>query len=253
MVRRLVGAILVFLTVLTPWGQGFAGEPIRTFKHSMVVASVAFSPDGRRVLTGSFDKTARLWDTESGRSIRTFKGHSDFVISVAFSPDGRRVLTGSTDLTARLWDARTVAEIYRLIARRENIAAYLWFTENLPNATESRKALAGIHRLAFEEAEDIDTLEAYNDFVIAYPFAEQAEEANRLAYELEEDKYSGWFSNVEKQARALLIQSKRLERKMKDLDSDDMRTGYLLVIDRMSELLQNKYPAEEATLRYLES
>ena len=72
---------------------------------------MAFSPDGARVLTGSFDKTARLWDAATGKEIRAFKGHESWVLSVAFSPDGARVLTGSADHTARLWDAATGKQI----------------------------------------------------------------------------------------------------------------------------------------------
>src|SRR5207247_1162739 len=72
--------------------------------HSRGVDSVALSPDGRSVLTGSDDDTARLWDMATGREIRRFEGHSGLVYSVAFSPDGRSVLTGSEDKTARLWD-----------------------------------------------------------------------------------------------------------------------------------------------------
>ena len=85
-----------------------SGNCIRTFKgHTKHVMSVTFSPDGTRVLTGSFDNTAKLWDAATGTCIQTFTGHSDWIWSVAFSPDGKRVLTGSKDKTAKLWDAVT--------------------------------------------------------------------------------------------------------------------------------------------------
>jgi WD40 repeat protein len=57
-------------------------------------------------LSGSWDKTARLWEISSAAEVRRFVGHSKFVMSVAFSPDGRYALTGSLDRTARLWDVR---------------------------------------------------------------------------------------------------------------------------------------------------
>jgi WD40 repeat protein len=79
--------------------------------HVNTVESVAFSPRGRQVLTGSDDHTAKLWDTETGQELRTFRGHSKKVTSVSFSPDGRQVLTGSEDGTAKLWDAQTGAEV----------------------------------------------------------------------------------------------------------------------------------------------
>src|SRR4029077_11861096 len=75
------------------------------------INSVAFSPDGLHVLTGSSDETARLWSAATGQEIGVFTGHEGSIYSVAFSPDGLHVLTGSTDKTARLWDVATRREL----------------------------------------------------------------------------------------------------------------------------------------------
>jgi uncharacterized coiled-coil protein SlyX len=78
-----------------------------TLMHDSQVNAVAFSPDGRTVLTGSSDQTARLWDAATGKPIGEPLRHDGSVSAVAFSPDGRTVLTGSGFRTARLWDAAT--------------------------------------------------------------------------------------------------------------------------------------------------
>jgi len=108
-------------------------EPIRTFTgHTNYVMSVAFSPDGTNVLTGSLDYTARLWNAATGAQIRTFSGHTYPLSSVAFSPDGTKVLTGSADDTARLWNAATGAHI-RTFTGHTN---YVWAVAFSPDGTK---------------------------------------------------------------------------------------------------------------------
>ena len=59
--------------------------------HNNLIASVAFSPDGQRIVTGGKDNTAKLWDATTGEELLTFKGHCDWIFSVAFSPDGKTI------------------------------------------------------------------------------------------------------------------------------------------------------------------
>ena len=77
------------------------------WRHEKPVQTVAFSPDGSRVVTASDDGTARLWDAKTGASLLTLMGHTNWVRAASFSPDGSRVVTASDDGTVRLWDAKT--------------------------------------------------------------------------------------------------------------------------------------------------
>jgi WD40 repeat protein len=77
------------------------------FGHTRAVSSVAFSPDGTRIVTGSIDQTAKVWDARTGTPQLELKGHTHWLMSVAFSPDGTRIVTGGFDQTAKVWDART--------------------------------------------------------------------------------------------------------------------------------------------------
>jgi len=93
---------------LTPDGEGVGYARRALTGHSEPVASVTLSSDGQFALSGSWDRTMRLWDLNTGSTVRTFQGHSKDVFSVAFSGDNRQIVSGSRDKTIKLWN--TLAE-----------------------------------------------------------------------------------------------------------------------------------------------
>ena len=79
-------------------------RPGPELKHEGEVREASFSPDGRRVVTASYDKTARVWDVATGEPVSEPLRHADSVYDAVFGPDGHRVVTASKDKTVRVWD-----------------------------------------------------------------------------------------------------------------------------------------------------
>src|SRR5258708_3879671 len=123
MARRffaIVGLLLLLAGIVwLPLGAGEkTAKPDIVFKgHTDAVYAVAFSPDGKYLITASFDHTLKLWETATGKEVKTYggaTGHTKQVISVAFNQDGSMIASGSTDNTLKVWDVPVNAPIRSL-------------------------------------------------------------------------------------------------------------------------------------------
>jgi WD40 repeat protein len=100
---------------------------IQPWKHQTLLAQsdritdAQFSPDGKSVVTISDDRTAKVWDIQSGREITTLRGHQDVLTAVQFNPAGDRIITTSADKTARLWNAKSGQEIMKFVGHQGKI------------------------------------------------------------------------------------------------------------------------------------
>ena len=79
--------------------------------HRRAITCVTFSADGKQLLTGSKDRSLRLWDVASGKKLQTFVGHENWVTAASLSTDGKRVLSASDDGSVKLWDAAEGEEL----------------------------------------------------------------------------------------------------------------------------------------------
>ncbi len=112
---------------------------IRTFEgHSAFVSSVSLSADGKYAISGSADKTLKLWEVSTGQCLRTFEGHSDDVNSVCLSADGRYALSGSWDNTIKLWSVSKGQCLRTFIGHTAYVAS-------VSLSADGRYALSGSH------------------------------------------------------------------------------------------------------------
>ncbi|KAE9394627.1 hypothetical protein BT96DRAFT_886390 [Gymnopus androsaceus JB14] len=105
------------------WDASTGKEMHKLEGHTHLVNSVAFSPDGTQIVSGSDDQSVRIWDASTGKEIHKLEGHTDSVLSAAFSPDGTQIVSGSYDKSVRIWDASTGKEMHKLEGHTDSVSS----------------------------------------------------------------------------------------------------------------------------------
>jgi WD40 repeat protein len=170
---RLIGigaAIAILLVAAGNSGQvGLSqGQPVRTLSgHSESVNSVAFSPDGRLLASGSGDWTIKLWDVATGSEVRTLRGHTGGVNSVAFSPDGRLLASSSGEI--KLWDVASGREVRTLSGHTNGVTSVAFSPDGRLLASSSDDKTIKLWDVA--TGSEVRTLTGHTDHVWSVAFS----------------------------------------------------------------------------------
>ena len=129
-------------------------------RQKSVVASLSLSPDDRFLATGSFDNAVRVYDTESGRQLKVFKGHGagpiflgSAVFSVAFSPNGRWIASGGHDGQVIVWEVETGKRVFRARIKSQPIVWSVAFSQNSELVAGGFEGIGPIHGVGVWEIE----------------------------------------------------------------------------------------------------
>lgn len=160
--------ILVFLLLIT--NLTFSQTTLHSFfGHFNSVRSVKFSPDGRYIVSGSVDRTIKVWRINDGMIVRNFIGHKNYVNSVCFSNDANYIVSGSSDSTVRVWDIRNVKQIKILKGHNARVSSVALSPNNEYIASGGWDNLIKIWR--FQTGQELKTLKGHTGYVRSVAFS----------------------------------------------------------------------------------
>jgi len=145
---------------------------------------------------------------------------------------------------------QALGEVFDLVKKENRIDRYVWFITKYSDSPLAGGAYMLMTAEGFRLVKAHNTIETYNEFIRTFPGSKQVKEANQLALNLEKREYG--TGNRAEDSRALLIRLKQISLQRRRANANEQH-GYLSIEERMSKLLQDEFPREEATLRYLES
>jgi RNA polymerase sigma factor (sigma-70 family) len=146
------------------------GRELRSFKgHTYNITGLAFTPDGKHILSCAQDQTARLWDVATGAEVRQFKGHEAGVSCLALAPDGKTAATGSQDGTARLWDVATGAEKSSLAHNASSVHGVAFSSDGKSLATAAEDG--SVHVWETATGKELHNLSAHGGGALCVVFA----------------------------------------------------------------------------------
>jgi WD40 repeat protein len=181
MVRLSIGGalatvLLIVAVIALSGGSGGSGAKLLTLSgHSGPVTSVAFAPNGHTLVSGSVDRTLKIWDSTSGQVLKTLTGDTDLISSVAYLPNGKRIISGSFDRSVVIWDADTGEAIRTLRSEQTyswEVPPAVWAVAVSPDGTRivSGSADSNIKVWSAATGELLRVLHGHSDVVTSVAY-----------------------------------------------------------------------------------